>query len=57
MLKSKSKWLSIDVLYLGAVFLMLVSYLNNSNKYDLLLLAVTTIYYFRIKIYRFKKYH
>ena len=51
------KLLSLDVVYSVFSLILLMCYFEGENFYSLLFLFVTTIYYIRIKIYRWKKYH
>ncbi len=53
----KSKLLSLDVVYVIFGTLLIICSLQSNNVFDWLLFIVTTFYYIRIKIYRWKKYH
>lgn len=57
MTEKKSKLLSIDVVYLVFALLLFLYYFEAGNVLDLLFFVVITVYYIRIKIYRWKKYH
>lgn len=57
MTKEKNKLLSLDVVYLVFGILLIICSLQSNNVLDWLLFVVTTFYYIRIKIYRWKKYH
>ena len=57
MTKENSKLLSLDVVYLVFGILLIICSLQSNNVLDWLLFVVTTFYYIRIKIYRWKKYH
>lgn len=57
MTEKNSKLLSIDVVYFVFSILLAICYFEARSIYDLMLLIIATIYYIRIKIYRWKKYH
>ncbi|MBQ2910196.1 MAG: hypothetical protein IJE53_05270 [Bacilli bacterium] len=57
MTEENKKLLSLDVAYFIMIMLMTLCFLDAKNVFDLLFLAVTTFYYIRVKIYRWKKYH
>ena len=56
MTNEKCSLLSMDVVYFVFIMFMILCFLGAKNVVDLLFLAVTTFYYIRIKIYRWKKY-
>lgn len=57
MMNEKRKLLSLDVVYLIFSLILVLYYIEEKNLIDLLFLVVATIYYGKIKIYRWKKYH
>ena len=57
MTEKKVKLLSVDVLYLLMTCILFFDYMESKVLIDLLFLTVCTVYYFRIKIYNWKKYH
>ncbi len=57
MTEKKVKLLSVDVLYLLMTCMLFFGYIESKALIDLLFLTVCTVYYFRIKIYNWKKYH
>lgn len=57
MTRKKKLLLRVDVLYFIMTFILFLSYIESKELIDLLFLTVCTVYYFRIKIYNWKKYH
>lgn len=47
--------LSVIYFLLGSLFVL--CFWENHNLLDLLYFGVLTLFYFRIRVYRFKKYH
>ena len=57
MTEENSKLLSLDVVYFFFALIIFMCFLETKEKIDLVFFVITTIYYIRIKIYRWKKYH
>jgi len=53
---SSSKF-TLDVVYFVSIMLLILCFYDAKNVLNMLFLSVTTFYYIRIKIYRWKKYH
>lgn len=56
MTNDNSSRFTLDVIYLVSIMLMTLCFYDAKNVLNLLFLSVTTFYYIRIKIYRWKKY-
>ena len=57
MTEENNELVSLDVVYFFFSLILLICMFVEKDKIDVLLFVVTTIYYIRIKIYRWKKYH
>ena len=57
MANDNSSRFTLDVVYFVSIMLLILCFYDAKNVLNMLFLSVTTFYYIRIKIYRWKKYH
>ena len=57
MANDNSSRFTLDVVYFVSIMLLILCFYDAKNVLNILFSSVTTFYYIRIKIYRWKKYH